>query len=89
MHLLLDASRNLNRTSAQWIRISQPRGGIDITRDPKQPGEAVLDREVPPAWKALMEYCRQLQHGEIERLRIQDGLPVIAEVITQKIKFTK
>jgi hypothetical protein len=36
-----------------------------------------------------MEYCRKLQHGDIERLRIQDGLPVLAEVITQKIKFTK
>ena len=29
------------------------------------------------------------QHGEIERLRIQDGLPVLAEVITQKVKFLK
>ena len=40
-----------------------------------------------PAWLALIEYCRRLQHGEIERLRIQDGLPVIAEVITKKVKF--
>jgi hypothetical protein len=43
--------------------------------------------EIHPAWHALIEYCRRLQHGDIERLRIQDGLPVLAEVITRKIKF--
>jgi hypothetical protein len=44
---------------------------------------------IHPAWRALIEYCRDLQHGDIEKLRIQDGLPVIAEVITKKVKFTK
>jgi len=28
-----------------------------------------------------------LQHGEIERLKIQDGLPVLAEVTKKKVKF--
>lgn len=27
-----------------------------------------------PAWLAFIEYCAQLVHGEIERLKIQDGL---------------
>jgi hypothetical protein len=34
-----------------------------------------------------MEFCAKLGHGEIERLKIQDGLPMIAEVTTRKIKF--
>lgn len=41
-----------------------------------------------PAWVAFIQYCQRLSHGEIERLKIQDGLPVLAEVTTQKIKFS-
>ena len=40
-----------------------------------------------PMWLAFVRYCEKLQHGEIERLRIQDGLPVLAEVTTKKVKF--
>ncbi len=40
-----------------------------------------------PAWRSFLRYCLELGHGEIERLKIQDGLPVIAEVIKQKVKF--
>jgi hypothetical protein len=42
-----------------------------------------------PAWRAFLHFCRELQHGEIERLRIQDGVPVIAEVVKKKVKFTE
>jgi hypothetical protein len=41
-----------------------------------------------PAWRAFMRYCAQLQHGDIERLSIQDGVPVFAELTTKKVKFT-
>lgn len=41
-----------------------------------------------PAWVRLMEYCADLGHGEIEKLKIQDGLPMTAEVTTRKIKFS-
>ena len=41
-----------------------------------------------PAWRAFIQYCGQLRHGEIERLCIQDGLPVLAETTTKKVKFT-
>ncbi len=41
-----------------------------------------------PAWRAFVRYCHELGHGEIERLKIQDGLPVLAEVVKEKIKFT-
>jgi hypothetical protein len=40
-----------------------------------------------PAWAAFLKYCGELQHGEIERLKIQDGLPVLAEVTKKKVKF--
>jgi hypothetical protein len=36
----------------------------------------------------LMDYCAELGHGEIEKLKIQDGLPMAAEVTTRKIKFS-
>jgi hypothetical protein len=41
-----------------------------------------------PAWRAFMRYCAELKHGEIERLVIQDGLPVLAELTTRKVKFS-
>ena len=41
-----------------------------------------------PGWVALIRLCRDLDHGEIERLRIQDGLPVLVEVTRRKIKLT-
>ncbi len=43
---------------------------------------------VHPAWVRLMQYCAELGHGEIEKLKIQDGLPMAAEVTTRKVKFS-
>jgi hypothetical protein len=40
-----------------------------------------------PAWTAFVRYCQDLRHGEIECLKIQDGLPVLAEVTKKKVKF--
>jgi hypothetical protein len=42
-----------------------------------------------PAWVALVRFCLELKHGEIDRLLIQDGLPVMAEMTKKKVKFTK
>lgn len=39
------------------------------------------------AWFAFIRLCREIGHGEIERLVIQDGLPVLAEVTRKKVKF--
>jgi hypothetical protein len=41
-----------------------------------------------PAWDRLIRYCAELGHGEIEKLKIQDGLPMLAEVTRRKIKFS-
>jgi hypothetical protein len=42
-----------------------------------------------PSWAEFVRFCRELGHGEIENLKIQDGLPVMAEVVRRKIKFTE
>ena len=44
---------------------------------------------LPHAWREFIRYCRDLRHGEIERLSIQDGLPVLAEMTRKKVKFTR
>jgi hypothetical protein len=43
---------------------------------------------VHPSWLRLMRYCSELGHGELEKLKIQDGLPLTAEATTRKIKFS-
>lgn len=55
----------------------------------KEPSSTAVARpDVHPAWHAFVRYCQELRHGEISRLKIQDGLPVLAEVTTKKVKFT-
>ena len=61
----------------------QTRNGRPIT---SEAGHEDPD-QVHPAWAAFMRFCGKLQHGDIEQLRIQDGLPVLAEVTTKKVKF--
>ncbi len=46
-----------------------------------------MSSSLHPAWQEFLGYCEQLQFGEIEKLKIQDGLPVLAEVTTKKVKF--
>jgi hypothetical protein len=40
-----------------------------------------------PAWIAFIQHCRELGFGEISQLKIQDGLPVMAEETKRKVKF--
>lgn len=56
------------------------------------PGRKADDSEsstVHPAWLAFIQFCEELKYGEIERLSIQNGLPVLAETTRKKVKFTK
>ena len=39
-------------------------------------------------WARLIRFCQQLGYGEIEKLKIQDGVPVIADIVREKVKFT-
>lgn len=49
---------------------------------------AQKDPDIHPAWLSLIRYCAELGHGEIEKLKIQDGIPVIADVVREKVRFT-
>jgi len=51
--------------------------------------ENLKEQSLPLGWREFIRFCRDLRHGEIERLNIQDGVPVHAEVITRKIKFNR
>ena len=51
-------------------------------------GTIIAGQSLHPAWRKLIRYCAEIQHGEIELLKIQDGLPVLAEKVKQKVKFT-
>ena len=63
----------------------------DATRPAISPQLVLSSHEaaLPPAWREFIRYCRELRHGEIERLSIQDGLPVLAEMTRKKVKFTR
>jgi len=52
-------------------------------------GSSDWERTLPAAWREFIGFCRDLRYGEIERLSIQDGLPVLAEVTKKKVKFTR
>jgi hypothetical protein len=47
------------------------------------------ENALSPSWREFIQFCRDMQHGEIERLCIQDGLPVLAEITKKKVKFTR
>lgn len=52
------------------------------------PDKSGREASLHPAWMAFVRYCQEMGHGEIERLKIQDGIPVLVEVSRQKIKFS-
>jgi hypothetical protein len=59
---------------AQTVNFRQRTRGGDGTR-------------LHPAWVAFIRHCRDLGFGEISQLKIQDGLPVMAEETRKKVKF--
>ena len=67
----MNGSGNGNR--ATWAPPALPSAGSDAA--------------LHISWLAFVRFCQELRHGEIERLKIQDGLPVLAEVTKKKIKF--
>jgi hypothetical protein len=56
---------------------------------PGRKGDDLEPSTVHPAWLALIRFCEEMGYGEIERLSIQNGLPVLAETTRKKVKFTK
>lgn len=45
--------------------------------------------EVHPVWYSFIKYCEAIKNGEIEKLKIKDGLPLLAEEVKKKIKFAE
>ena len=43
--------------------------------------------KIHPNWVKFIQYCEKLGFGELQKVLIQDGLPVSAEKATEKIKF--
>lgn len=60
--------------------------GVRIHESSQNGSTSVL--VIPEPWARLIRFCQELGHGEIEKLKIQDGMPVIADVIREKVKFT-
>ena len=87
----------LNKTGSAVVLVDyrfRPQGAwrrMESEDDTNGAARAARKTEEPvnPAWRAFIRYCRELGHGEIERLCIQDGVPVLAEVTKKKIKFTR
>lgn len=46
------------------------------------------DGTLHPAWREFIRFCRELKYGEIERLSVQNGLPILAEMTKKKVRFT-
>ena len=42
-----------------------------------------------PNWSDFIHYCSRLRFGEIQSLKIQDGIPMVAEIVKHKINFSK
>ena len=59
---------------------------IDGKRQPELAPVAFREGDqLTPAWREFIRFCRDLRHGEIERLSIQDGMPVLAETIKKNL----
>jgi len=43
--------------------------------------------ELAPGWEKFIRHCQAIGHGELTKLKIQDGVPVAAEETTRKVKF--
>ncbi len=58
-----------------------------VTGSGGEPANPLSVASLRPAWSAFVRFCEELGHGEIDCLKIQDGVPVLAEVTKKKIKF--
>jgi hypothetical protein len=59
---------------------------VNYERKSEQTGKVM--QRISDEWARLIEFCQQLGYGEIEKLKIQDGVPVIADIVREKVKFT-
>lgn len=58
----------------------------EIKTKNKTPDEA-RRISIHPTWYSFIKFCESIKYGEIDKLKIQDGLPILAEEVKKKIKF--
>ena len=61
--------------------------GFEKTATVLPAAKGFADMTIHPAWRSFIRYCAELGYGEIEQLKIQDGLPVLAEITKKKVRF--
>ncbi len=66
--------------------VASPGDAVICDRMSEHNGKVV--QVISKEWARLIQFCHELGHGEIEKLKIQDGVPVIADVVREKVKFT-
>lgn len=57
--------------------------------EPAAPRGATVTMLLHPLEVALLRYLRAMRFGRVERLEVQDGLPVGAEASFGKVRFDK
>lgn len=53
-----------------------------VTKEPRKE-----NIQLPIGWIRFIRYCEKIDFGELQRVQIQNGVPVSAEKATEKIKF--
>ncbi len=49
--------------------------------------EGKAETRIHPIWQEFIRFCQKLGYGEITKVKIQDKLPVLIEIVCKKIKF--
>jgi hypothetical protein len=42
---------------------------------------------IHPAWYSFIKYCQNMRSGKIEKIKIQNGLPIMAEEVKSEVRF--
>ena len=63
-------------------------GWDDVIYERNKERNGKVVQPISEEWARLIKFCQQLGHGELEKLKIQDGVPVIADIVREKVKFT-
>jgi hypothetical protein len=83
-----ETRRQRYKRQPDGVWMSERNKAHELNRNGTAPNRSGQEGALHPAWQAFVRYCEQMGHGEIERLKIQDGIPVLVEVSRQKIKFS-
>jgi hypothetical protein len=67
-------------------RITTMSNGLRMDIEELREGRLI---RIHPIWYSFIKHCESLRYGEIEKLKIQDGLPMMAEEVKKKIKFSE